>query len=121
MIAGFTLAASRSMQPANLRRGSEVTQRALRPSIGRVTQLERRFGFSRRWLRLGTDRFELGALDRRRFNPRRHFDRTGLLHRAPRTRMDHRAGHQHLCPALMMEVAVSEAHAGHRSAEADLV
>src|SRR3569832_2945782 len=35
--------------------------------------------------------------------------------------MGHRAGHQHLRPALMAEIAVSEAHAGHRSAEADLV
>src|ERR1700733_14572574 len=109
------------MPTANLRRGNLSEERAVRTSIGRVTQLQSGLRFGRRGLRLGTDRFEFGALDRRRFDTRGHLDRAGLLHRAPRTRMGHRAGHQHLRPALVMEIAVSEAHAGHRSAEADLV
>src|ERR1700684_3203446 len=109
------------MPAANIRQKDRQRKRALRPSIGRVTQLENRLRFCRRGLRLGSDRFEFGALDRRRFDARRNFDRAGLFGRAPRTRMSHRAGHQHLRSALVIEIAVSEAHAGHRSAEADFV
>ena len=45
----------------------------------------------------------------------------GLLRPVQRTRARHRARHQHLCRALVMEVAIGEAHARHRSAEAALV
>src|SRR5579872_3837103 len=69
------------------------------------------------------------ALDCRGFDPHGRFDRAGSLQRTlrrtlaltQRTRMRYRARHQHLGSALMMEIAVSEAHAGHRSAEADFV
>ena len=41
--------------------------------------------------------------------------------RMQRTRPGHRAGHQHLRRALMAEIAIGEAHARHRAAEAALV
>src|SRR5579872_5059224 len=92
-----------------------------RRSLGRATQLQRRFGSDRCQLRLGLDRLETTGLDPRRLCPCRYFHRTGLVQHAQRTRMSCCAGHQHLRAALMMKVAVSEAHAGHRSAESALV
>ena len=48
-------------------------------------------------------------------------DRTGLLRRTQRTRPRNGARHQHLVAALVMEVAIGEAHARDRAAEAAVV
>src|SRR5579872_1462091 len=106
-------------------RGRKISTRecvgdAPRRSLGRATQLQR-FGSDRCRLRLGLDRLETAGLDPRCLCPCRYFHRTGLVQHAQRTRMSCCAGHQHLRAALMMKVAVSEAHAGHRSAESALV
>src|SRR6185369_15257994 len=47
--------------------------------------------------------------------------RAGVPWRMQRTRPSHRARQQHLRSALMAEIAISEAHARHRSAEAALI
>src|SRR3984893_11908125 len=97
---------------------------ALRPagSLGRTTQIRCVFGFRR----LGLDRFDLGDLDlwrldaRRDLGPRR-IGRAGLPGTTQRTRPRHRPRHQHLGGALMMEIAIGEAHARNRTAEGALV
>src|SRR3982075_2761647 len=90
-------------------------------SVGRAPQLRSAFRFCRLGSGLGFNRLDPGALDLRGLDPRGHFYRAGPLWRMQRTRPRHRAGHQHLHRTLMMEIAVSEAHAGNRSAEAALV
>src|SRR5579883_508308 len=90
-------------------------------SLGRAAKL--RSGLDLR--RLGLDRLDLCALDPRRFHPGRRLsmglrDRAGRLG-VMRMRSRHGAGHQHLGAALVMEVAVGEAHAGDRAAEARFV
>ena len=101
--------------------GENKAKEGARASLGRVTQLHSRLRLGRCRLRFGPDRFELGALDRGRLDPGRHLDRAGLIYRTPRTRVGDCARHQHLRSALVAKIAISEAHAGHRSAEADLI
>src|SRR6185312_17220033 len=60
-----------------------------------------------------------GLHARGHFSPR-VVDRAGLL-RVTGTRASHRARHQHLRPALMLEIAIGEAHAGDGAAEADFI
>src|SRR5580704_6173825 len=69
----------------------------------------------------GLDRLDFGALDRWGLDARRYFYRAGPLRRLQRTWVGHRPCQQHLRRALMMEIAIGEAHARDRSAEAALV
>src|SRR5579883_135667 len=90
-------------------------------SLGRAAKLGRGLDLSR----LGPDRLDLAALDCWRLHPRSNFrvrrrNRSGLL-RVMRMRTGHRACHQHLGAAGVMEVAIGEAHAGDRAAEAGFV
>src|SRR4051812_32504019 len=84
-------------------------------SLGRVTKLRRAFAL----YGLGSDGIDLAALDRRRFDPRSDFivrtiGRTGQVVTMQCTGPCHRTRHQHLLSAaLMMEIAICEAHAGH--------
>src|SRR5271165_979954 len=75
------------------------------------------------WFGLG--RLDPGALDPRRFDPGGDFgarcgDGASLID-LTRMRPCDGSRHQHLGGALMMEVAIREAHAGDRAAEAALV
>src|SRR5262245_118869 len=87
-------------------------------SIGRAAKFQRAFR-----LRLGGCR----GLKLAGFDPRRLYPRADLGTRrvgGARTRAmwtGDRPCQQHLRSALMLEIAISEAHAGHRAAEAALV
>ena len=78
-------------------------------------------------LGLGLHRLELGALDRRRFDPRRYLGTCvsrrarRLLPTMQRARSRHGARHQHLRGALMAEIAIGEAHARDGAAERAIV
>src|ERR1017187_10701121 len=90
-------------------------------SVGRAAQFRSAFRIRRLGSRFGFDRLDPGALDLRGLDARGHFYRAGLLRRMQRTRPGHRPRHQHLGGALMAEIAIGEAHARDRSAEAALV
>src|SRR6185437_9722937 len=95
-------------------------------SLGRATEFRGAFGFGRLRLCFGFDRLDPGALDPRRLHPRGDLGARGFAGRGLepmlRARPRHRTRHQHLRrSALTMEIAIGEAHAGHRAAETDFV
>src|SRR5229473_317460 len=94
-------------------------------SVGRAAQFRSGFRFRRFGSRFRFDRLDFGALDPWRLEARgcldpRRFGRT-LRRRPQRTRPGHRPRQQHLRGALVMEIAIGEAHARDRSAEVSLV
>src|SRR5437764_6347672 len=94
-------------------------------SIGGASQFRSAIGF-RLGSRVGPDWLDPGPLDMRRLDSPRHlgmrsFGRTGLLRPMQRSRPGDGTCQQHLCRALMAEVAISETHARHRSTEAAIV
>src|ERR1700722_10198363 len=90
---------------------------ALPSSVGRAAQFRRTFRFRRLRFRFGFHRLDPGALNLRGLDARGHFYRAGALRRMQRTRMRHHARHQHLRRALVVEIAIGEAHARDRAAE----
>src|ERR1700722_2481899 len=92
----------------------------LEMSVGRVAQFRSAFRF-RRLSGLGLDRVDPAALDAWGFHTRAQLHRAGVLRRMQRTRPRHGACQHHRRGALMMEIAIGEAHARDRAAERDLV
>src|SRR4051794_22928822 len=97
-----------------------------RRSLGRAAQLQRPLVLARFGLGFRLHRLDPAALDTRRLDACgdlgvRCADRTGLLRRTQQSRTRNGARHQHLIAALMVEVAIGEAHARHRAAEAAVV
>src|SRR3954447_5541080 len=100
-------------------------------SVGRAAQFRSALGFGRFRpdlfrLRLGLHRLELGALDRRRLDPPRHFGTCvsrarRLLPTKQRARSRHGARQQHLRGALMAEITIGEAHARDGATERAIV
>src|SRR4051812_9203504 len=60
-------------------------------------------------------------LDARRYFRARCVSRTRRLGRVQRTRPRYRARHQHVADTLMPEIAIGEAHTGHRALKAAVV
>src|SRR6267378_2635036 len=92
-------------------------------SVGRAAQFRSAFRFRRfRFDRLDPGALDMRCLDARRYPGPRCIGRAGLLaRRMQRTRPGHGACQQHLCHALMTEVAIGKAHARNRATEVTLV
>ncbi len=90
-------------------------------SVGRTAQFRSAFRFRRFRSGLGFDRLDLGFSTRGVSTRADTSTEPVCCRRMQRTRPGHRPRHQHLGGALMAEIAIGEAHARHRAAEAALV